>query len=205
MSASLTRTLGALAIGAWFGTVGEKARAGAEAAGVRRRVSTADGRRRWLGCRRQALILGAYAPTHRGTRRMVHRVGPAPTGGRKTGIPIRCSPGETATTASLRFGGGIKLTPTGDNWSDERSWSARRHQHLARAAAMPTRRAGIAAEVGGKIYVIGGAAITRIRRKDVSRRRQRIGRWDHEVYDPETTGGVEDAVKSPRNHVRERP
>ena len=89
------------------------------------------------------------------------------------------------------FGGGIKLTPTGDNWyPTNRSWEFTPATNTWREiAAMPTKRGGgFAAELGGKIYVIGGAGYHPGQKEDVSISATVPHRSvpTNEVYDPAT-------------------
>ena len=69
------------------------------------------------------------------------------------------------------FGGGIMPTPGGGNWfPTNRSWEFTPETNTWREiAGMPTRRGGgFAAELGGKIYVIGGAGYHPGQNEDVS-------------------------------------
>jgi N-acetylneuraminic acid mutarotase len=104
------------------------------------------------------------------------------------------------------FGGGIKLTPTGDNWyPTNRSWEFTPATNTWREiAAMPTKRGGgFAAELGGKIYVIGGAGYHPGQKEDISISATVPHRSvaTNEVYDPATnTWETRMPMNVPRNH-----
>ena len=112
------------------------------------------------------------------------------------------------------FGGGIKPTPTGDNWfPTNRSWEFTPATNTWREiAAMPTKRGGgFATELGGKIYVIGGAGYHPDQKEDVSISatvpHRSVG--TNEVYDPatDTLGNAhadERAAQPPCRRRRER-
>ena len=105
------------------------------------------------------------------------------------------------------FGGGIKLTPTGDNWyPTNRSWEFTPATNTWREiAAMPTKRGGgFATELGGKIYVIGGAGYHPGQKEDVSISANVPHRSvpTNEVYDPATnTWETRMPMNVPRNHL----
>jgi N-acetylneuraminic acid mutarotase len=105
------------------------------------------------------------------------------------------------------FGGGIKHSPTGDNWfPTNRSWEYTPATTTWREIApMPTRRGGGAAvEIAGKIYVIGGAGYHPGQQEEVSISATVAHRAVNtmEVYDPATnTWETKMPMAVPRNHL----
>jgi len=105
------------------------------------------------------------------------------------------------------FGGGIMPTPGGGNWyPTNRSWEYTPETNMWREiAGMPTKRGGgFAAEVGGKIFVIGGAGYHPGQKEDVSISAAVPHRSvaTNEVYDPRTnTWETRAPMNVPRNHV----
>lgn len=104
------------------------------------------------------------------------------------------------------FGGGIMPTPGGGNWfPTNRSWAFTPETNTwSEIAGMPTPRGGgFAAELGGKIYVIGGAGYHPGQKEDVSISATVPHRSlaTNEAYDPKTnTWETRAPMNVPRNH-----
>jgi N-acetylneuraminic acid mutarotase len=104
------------------------------------------------------------------------------------------------------FGGGAQLEPGGPNWVPiSNAWEYDPAKDTWKALApMPTARgAAVAAEVGGKIYVIGGASVhpgAKIVGLTASTPHRSLG--TNEVYDPETnTWETRSPMPTSRNHA----
>ena len=104
------------------------------------------------------------------------------------------------------FGGGAQLQPGGSNWVPiNNAWVYDPSNDTWKALApMPTARgAAVAAEVGGKIYVIGGASVhpgAKITGLSATTPHRSLG--TNEVYDPETNKWeTRSPMPTSRNHA----
>jgi N-acetylneuraminic acid mutarotase len=104
------------------------------------------------------------------------------------------------------FGGGAQVEPGGPNWVPiNNAWEYDPAKDTWKALApMPTARgAAVAAEVGGKIYVIGGASVhpgAKIVGLTAQTPHRSLG--TNEVYDPETnTWQTRSPMPTSRNHA----